>query len=286
MTEAAAPIPAKPNRNLDWLAAGAFLLVLLGCGFFLMNAGARHIEFYKALNIMLPFFTKLALLISRVLGHYWYAVILIGMTLAVAPVLLLRGRRSWPFHAWGIGAVLALSVATYAATLNGYSGLRRFLAAAGVPADAYCGSDPARLASSMSLALRSPDPRHRGFAASSLMSLAWYLRRLKAVPPEVEPALTAALGDGDARVRINAAGALWRITGNGDAARPVLLEGLKSSEREATLWIVGSFGPDAAELLPAVRELLKDDDRWVARRAQETIDRIEGRGPWARRAPK
>jgi HEAT repeat protein len=112
---------------------------------------------------------------------------------------------------------------------------------------------------------------------------------MKRLPPEVEPALAAAVKDEDSHVRVYAAGALWRLTRKGDAAKPIMLEGIKSSDHrlcEEALLNVRNIGPDAAELLPAVRELLKDEDRGIARAAQDTIDRLEGRDPWARGAEK
>jgi hypothetical protein len=278
MSETLAPAPAKPNRKLDRLAAGGFLLVLLGCGFFLMNAGARHLEFYMMLNIYLPFFTRLALLISRVLGQYWYAVILVGLTLAVAPVLLLRSRRSWPLHAWGVGVVLFLTLLTYTGMTHECPGLRKFLNDAGVPADAYCGPDAAKLAPSLAVALKSPDARHRGNAALFLMRLSWRLRQLKALPPEIEPALGMALKDDTPWVRINAAGALWGITGKGEAARPVLIEGLKSTDHLVlgeTAMAIGHLGVDGKEFLPQLRELARSEDRIISGPAKNAIEWLE-----------
>ncbi|HOX06155.1 MAG TPA: hypothetical protein PK280_07120 [Planctomycetota bacterium] len=277
MDEAAAPIPAKPNHKLDRLAASAFLLVLLGCGFFLMNAGARHLEFYRMLNVDLPFFTRLTLLVSRVLGQYWYAVILVGLTLAVVPVLLLRRRRSWPLHAWCIGVVLLLTLLTYKGMTHECPGLRKFLNDAGVPADAYCGPDAAKLASSMAAALKSPDARHRGNAALFLMNLSWKLRQLKALPPEIEPALATTLKDDVLWVRINAAGAHWGITGKGESARPVLIEGLKSTDHQVLgeiARVIGSLGADGKEFLPQLRELAKSEDRIIAWQAKHAIERL------------
>jgi hypothetical protein len=286
MDATTAPTSGKPDRRLDWLAAGGFLLVLLGCGFVLASAGAWHREFYGSMGIMLPFFTKLALLVGLSCRHYWYAGIIVGLALAVAPVLLLRNRRSWPLHAWGVGAVLLLTLLTYTGMTHGCPRIRKFLNAAGVPGDAYCGSNPAKLAPSLALALKSPDAHLRAEAAHFLLALSQLLQRQKRLPPEVEPALTMAVKDEDILVRVYAAGTLWRITGKSDVAKPILLEGLKSSYRGEVLRIVGFFGPEAAELLPAVRELLKDEDHFVARNAQDTLDRLEGRDPWARRTPK
>ena len=67
-----------------------------------------------------------------------------------------------------------------------------------------------------------------------------------------------------------AAVALARVTGDVQTVMPMLLAAVKGTElesRKASVWALGAIGPDAKEALPVLIELLKSDDRdlrWYA----------------------
>jgi len=104
------------------------------------------------------------------------------------------------------------------------------------------------------------------------------------------PALTEALRDSDALTRVNAAWALWRITGRSSATVPVLLDALKDEiayqqdhcvnfDAVAALEEIGQTDEEA--VLPGLTEILQRGDEWAAAAAAHTFERI---GPAAKKA--
>jgi HEAT repeat protein len=96
------------------------------------------------------------------------------------------------------------------------------------------------------------------------------------------PALKEALQDGQPRVRLYAAEALWRVTGDATPALPVLCAALKGEDdrlRRAAAELLDELGPAAREAVPALVAALKDPDEQVRISAVQALGRV---GPRAR----
>jgi HEAT repeat protein len=80
---------------------------------------------------------------------------------------------------------------------------------------------------------------------------------------EAIPALREALHDPDRDLRIAAAAALWRVEGDPATVPPVLLAALRGQDAlvpQRALETLGRLGPWARAAIPAIRDLLDDDD--------------------------
>ena len=102
---------------------------------------------------------------------------------------------------------------------------------------------------------------------------------LVAVDTRAVPALTAALGDKEYRVRANAAEALSKLPPR-DVV-PGMIEALRSAEvsvRANAAGVLGSFGPAAKPAVPALARALRDPNLRVRELAGEALNRIGSAG--------
>jgi HEAT repeat protein len=94
--------------------------------------------------------------------------------------------------------------------------------------------------------------------------------------------LREALRSDEPCVRVTAAEAVWKYTGRADRTIPVLVDGLGVGEPLARRWAARALGdarPEhGAEVLPALRDRLGDDDLQVRTFAAEAIWNIGGDG--------
>ena len=101
------------------------------------------------------------------------------------------------------------------------------------------------------------------------------------MPRSAIPALIKLLKEEDSGIRPVAAYALWQINPTGSEARiaiSALIESLKdrqSSVREDAAFFLGCIGPDVKSSVPALTELLKDDDEDVRKAATEASEKIK-----------
>jgi HEAT repeat protein len=98
------------------------------------------------------------------------------------------------------------------------------------------------------------------------------------------PALTKALKDEEAIVRLTAAQSLVALGAEAEAVLPTLTKSLKSprpAEQQAAARLLGNLGPEAAPAVLALQESLVDADPLVTYRIAEALGRI---GPGAKGA--
>ncbi|MGH7168821.1 MAG: HEAT repeat domain-containing protein [Gemmataceae bacterium] len=100
---------------------------------------------------------------------------------------------------------------------------------------------------------------------------------------DAAPALRKALRDSTPSIRVPAAAALWKITGETETTVPVLLEALKPSSgnyissRYQAANLLGEMGPAVkTKALPALRKFRDDPDLAVRSSVRQAIQRIEG----------
>ncbi|MBW3540229.1 MAG: HEAT repeat domain-containing protein [Planctomycetes bacterium] len=89
--------------------------------------------------------------------------------------------------------------------------------------------------------------------------------------------LDTALDDPDARVRIAAAEALWRLTGDASAVLPSLVEGLTNPARQIRVRayrLLLELGPAARPAIVPLERLLEDDRPHVRRAAEEALRKL------------
>ncbi len=95
---------------------------------------------------------------------------------------------------------------------------------------------------------------------------------------DAAPALRRTLRDPSIPLRVAAAGALWKITGETETSVPVLVKALKPSpinyaRYQAADWL-GQMGPAAKAALPALRKLRDDPDAALRGNVVQAIQRI------------
>lgn len=126
-------------------------------------------------------------------------------------------------------------------------------------------------------ALKDEDAQVRGFAA-------WWLGHIGAPAKDTLPALQKALTDPEARVRLDAAEAMFLINQHG-AARGAAARALQAEDPEVRADAAGRlgyvFGVRAKPAIPQLVQALWDDDAFVRSCAAEALGRI---GPEAKEA--
>jgi len=125
---------------------------------------------------------------------------------------------------------------------------------------------------------------------------------LKAIGPEARssmPAIQPFLANGDSTIRMLAAAASARITGNPEIAIPTLVDvlerriagvpkahikvdirqempGLVTSGPEAAAILLGELGPPARASIPALERRLEDNNKWIRLASAQALWRISG----------
>ncbi|MBI1914787.1 MAG: HEAT repeat domain-containing protein [Planctomycetes bacterium] len=102
--------------------------------------------------------------------------------------------------------------------------------------------------------------------------------RAKAALPELRRVLKTQHSSSDPELYMKVAEALWRIEPGSNLELSVFNNGLREGYltfiRRAAAEIVGHFGADATQLIPALSELLNDDDKEVRCAARLSLQRI------------
>ena len=126
-------------------------------------------------------------------------------------------------------------------------------------------------------ALRSSDSLERRLASHALADIGPAAR-------EAVPALIEALRDPESFVRVWAAAALARVQPENPDAIPALVAGIRdgvSFVRSLAAWHLGRLGPGhpgIESVVPALRELLNDNDPSVRTEAQTALENLAGKG--------
>jgi HEAT repeat protein len=141
------------------------------------------------------------------------------------------------------------------------------------------------------------DPDHKGATAAVRKAVAdadaghWVLRQQAAdflgtqgpAAKEAAGDLRAALKAPQPGVRIHAAFALWRVSGDADAAVTCLVEELKRAEPAYQRWQaadkLGAIGPAARAALPELRRVQSETDQALRMRAEAAVRQIETATP-------
>jgi len=90
--------------------------------------------------------------------------------------------------------------------------------------------------------------------------------------------LKALLNDDKLLLRIRAAEALWRISGDEKMALPVVRRGLESGDRSLRVkscQILAAMGSAANAAIPALKELLEDPERDVRAAAASALQKLQ-----------
>ena len=110
-----------------------------------------------------------------------------------------------------------------------------------------------------------------------------YLGTLGKSARDAAPALRKTLRNSTPPIRVPAAAALWKITGETETTVPVLLETLKSSSGNYTYLrpqaanLLGEMGPAVkSKALPTLRKFRDDPDLVVRFSVRQAIQRLEG----------
>jgi HEAT repeat protein len=137
------------------------------------------------------------------------------------------------------------------------------------------GQAAARATPDLIRALRDVDENVRGASARAL--------GLMGGPAEpVVPALTEAMRDQAPSVRVAAATALWHVDHQVSQTVPVLIKALKDNDgrgdvQRSAAWTLGLMGPRAKDAVPALTELLREEqDPGVQRDAAAALRKIQG----------
>jgi HEAT repeat protein len=124
-------------------------------------------------------------------------------------------------------------------------------------------------------ALRSHNPGQWYFRAQAAEAVGDVGARFRDAAPELDDALR----DKVPNVRVAAADALWKVSGDAEAVVPVLVELLKPANpppvRYAALQKLREMGPAAKEARPALRELRADADQYLRQTAGEVVRRLD-----------
>ena len=120
-------------------------------------------------------------------------------------------------------------------------------------------------------ALDSPEPSVRYHAANQLCSTG----------PEAGaalPLLTKCMSDTNTGVRVNAAMAVYRISGQSDEPVRILVEAMKAdspTDRGNSAAHLSQIGPAAKPAVPALRQLFRDPDQYASSWASEALKKID-----------
>ena len=147
-------------------------------------------------------------------------------------------------------------------------------------ASALARLDPSSNVSARIALLREVGPESAGIHTAYAWGAASALASIGPAAHEAVPALRACLeldGSSDELTRLlqlSAAEAIWRISGNTDAALQIastLLNDSECSLRADAAELLGNLGPAARPSIPELRRRLNDCEEWVRQKAAEAL---------------